>query len=107
MQKNSTDWRFNWGAFFLTWIWAIANRSLNRVTVMLLIFCLIPYFGILSAIGLAFYSGMTGDRRAWTNKSWKDRDHFLKVQKRWAVIGLSQLVLGVAFLLTLPFFFEK
>src|SRR5574337_1881748 len=79
---------FNWGAFFLTWIWAWRNRSLNRITVILFVLCILPYLGFVSAVALAVYSGLTGNRRAW--QAWENKEEpeqFVKRQKRWAVIG--------------------
>jgi len=100
--------KFNWGAFFLTWIWAIGNRSLNRLTVLLLILCLVPYIGVFSAIALSVYSGMTGNRRAWNHENmWRDEAHFKKVQHRWTVVGVTQFVLVIVGLLLLPLFYEK
>lgn len=99
---------FNWGAFFLTWIWAIGNRSLNATTVILLVFCIVPYIGLPSAIALSLYSGFTGNRRAWARPAlWRDEVHFAKVQRRWALIGTAQFVAIVVLLLFLPIFYEK
>jgi hypothetical protein len=98
---------FNWGAFLLTWIWALGNRSLNATTVVLLLLCVIPYLGVASAVALAVYSGRTGNRLAWKNKKWADKDHFLRVQRRWAVIGAAQFALALILLTVMPFFYEK
>ena len=91
---------FNWGAFLLTWIWALGNRSFSLLTLILLFLCLIPYLGVGAAICLAIYSGITGNRRAWTNKQCRaqDRDRFLAVQRRWKIAGIAQLVLALVFL---------
>ena len=70
---------FNWGAFFLTWIWALGNRCFNLVTLVLLLAYFLPYYlGLLSALTLAVYCGVTGNRRAWNHKQWRDHKHFLK-----------------------------
>ena len=108
-QVPSTFRKFNWGAFFLTWIWALGNRSLNRITIVLLLLCLVPYLGVVSAITLSIYSGVTGSDRAWQNnkKRWKDLEHFQRVQKRWAIIGLAQFILVVLCLAFLPIFYVK
>jgi hypothetical protein len=88
---------FNWGAFLFTWIWALGNRSFNVLTLILLLLCLIPYVGVGAAIGLAIYSGATGNRRAWNNKRWQNRDHFLVVQRHWRVAGLAQIAVALVF----------
>jgi hypothetical protein len=100
--------KFNWGAFFLTWIWAIGNKSLDITTVILLILCIVPYLGLPSAIALALYSGFTGNRRAWGRRTlWRDEAHFVRIQRRWAFVGTAQFVLVVFLLLFLPIFYEK
>lgn len=98
---------FNWGAFCLTWIWAIGNRTFNKLTLLLLILCAVPYVGPISAIGLMFYSGVTGSDRAWKSKKWHDSEHFRRVQRRWAIVGVAQFVLALLFMVGVPFFVAK
>lgn len=98
---------FNWGAFFLTWIWAIGNKAFNKLTLLLLILCVIPYVGPLSAIGLMFYSGLTGNNRAWKSKDWRDLEHFNKVQRRWTLVGVAQFVFALLFMIGIPLFTTK
>jgi hypothetical protein len=98
---------FNWGAFSLTWIWSLRNGSLNVTTVVLLILCLTPYLGLAFALALAVYSGITGNQRAWRNGKWRDREHFVSVQRRWTVFGLVQLIIAIVFLASLPVFYER
>ncbi|MCU1225015.1 MAG: uncharacterized protein JWQ42_3108 [Edaphobacter sp.] len=114
--KNSVNylpmWRsplvgFNWGAFFLTWIWSIRNRSLNFPTIVLLFLCLTPHLGLVFALALAIYSGITGNQRAWRNARWRDSQHFIHVQRCWAMWGLVQCILAVVLLFTLPVFYDK
>jgi hypothetical protein len=98
---------FNWGAFFLTWIWAIGNKTFNKLTLLLLILCAVPYVGPLSAIGLMLYSGLTGNERAWKSKDWHDPEHFKKVQRRWAFVGVAQFVVALLFVISVPLFTTK
>jgi hypothetical protein len=98
---------FNWGAFFLTWIWAIGNKTFNKLTLLLLILCAVPYLGPLSAIGLMLYSGLTGNERAWKSKDWHDPEHFKKVQRRWAFVGVAQFVVALLFVISVPLFTTK
>jgi len=98
---------FNWGAFFLTWIWAIGNRSFNTVTLLHLVFCAVPYVGPFSAISLMLYSGLTGNDRAWNAKEWQDSEHFKRVQRRWALVGVTQFAIAVLLVAGTPFFFVK
>lgn len=111
-QPRHTDGRpvlnkFNWGAFFLTWIWAIGNKTFNKLTLLLLILCLVPYVGPFSAIGLMLYSGLTGNNRAWKSKQWRDLKHFKRVQRRWAFAGMAQFVLALFFVISVAFFTTK
>jgi hypothetical protein len=98
---------FNWGAFFLSWIWSIFNRSLNIPTIVLLVLCLTPYIGFAFALVLAIYSGVTGHKRAWRNGKWRDMEHFVSVQRRWAVLGLLQFIAAILLFIFLPVFYEK
>jgi hypothetical protein len=99
---------FNWGAFFLTWIWALGNKSFDVTTGILLVLCFVPYASLPSAIALSLYSGFTGNRRAWAKRpDGREEAHFLKVQRRWAFVGATQFALIIVLLLFLPIFYEK
>lgn len=106
-RANSPGRRFNWGAFFLTWIWALGNRSMNAITLALLLLCFLPYLGVVSAIALSFYYGLTGNSRAWRNRRWESVEHFTRIQKRWAVIGLVQFCVALFILVVLTQIYEK
>jgi len=76
---------WSWGAFFLTWVWGIGNRTwISFLT-------LIPYVGFVVAIML----GIKGREWAWRNKRWESLEHFQRVQKRWSFWGVF-LIVGVA-----------
>ena len=97
LEAVPTIHNFNWGAFFLTWIWAIGNRSFDRITGWLLVLCIVPYIGPLSALALMVYCGKTGNRRSWENKQWESIGHFERVQRRWAIAGVLQFALAILF----------
>ena len=69
---------WNWGAFWLGWIWGIRNRT----WIAFLEF--IPYFGIV----WAFILGAKGNKWAWQNQKWDSIEQFKKSQHRWAKWGL-------------------
>ncbi len=73
---------WSWGAFFMSWIWAIGNRT------WIGLLALVPYLGFIMAIVL----GVNGRKWAWQNKRWDDIEHFNRVQRRWSIWG-SCLVL--------------
>ncbi len=89
---------WNWGAFFLTWIWGLAHNAWITLTVLFVGF--IPLIGPLIALGLAIYLGVKGNELAWTNRKFKDLDEFNAVQKAWATWGVAicvvSFVLGFA-----------
>jgi hypothetical protein len=92
---------FNWGAFWLTWIWAVGNRCMNWLSFALLIAVFLPYIGVFAAVALAVYSGRTGNRRAWAVRRQKDETAFLANQRRWkwaanALVGTLVALLIVA-----------
>jgi xanthine/uracil permease len=76
-----------WGAFFLTWIWGIGNRTWIAL-LALLVFALPPvisgFFGLFMAIVLL----KSGRKWAWKNKKWKSAEHFNHVQRIWSIAGL-------------------
>ena len=69
---------WNWGAFFLSWIWGIGNSSYKAL------FVFIPIVGLI----MPFVLGVKGNKWAWQNRVWRDVDHFKKTQKRWTISGL-------------------
>ena len=73
---------WSWGAFLLTWIWAIGNRTwIGLLT-------LVPYVGIIMAIML----GIRGREWAWKNKKWDSVEHFNRVQRQWSMWGIGLVV---------------
>lgn len=70
---------WNWGAFFLTWIWGIGNRS------YLTFLAFVPLVGFFIMTPV---SGVFGNQWAWENKKWDSVEHFKKTQRKWAHWGL-------------------
>lgn len=69
---------WSWGAFLLTWIWGLGNR----VWISLLMF--VPLVNIV----MWFILGAKGRQWAWQKGSWRDIEHFKRVQRRWAIAGV-------------------
>lgn len=65
---------WSWGAFLLSWAWAIGNKT------WIGLLALIPYAGLIMAIVL----GIKGREWAWQNKEWESVEHFQRVQKQWS-----------------------
>ncbi|QPC92485.1 cytochrome c oxidase assembly factor Coa1 family protein [Mesorhizobium sp. INR15] len=77
--------RWNWGAFFLNWIWGIGNST------FIALLALIPGVNIIMIIVL----GARGSRWAWKNRAWRDAEQFRKTQRNWAIAGLLVWVVAL------------
>jgi hypothetical protein len=75
---------FNWGAFFLTWIWGIGNGVWISFLALIL--------GIIWSIVL----GIKGNEWAWQHKKWNSVEHFKKTQKIWSKWGVGLFIVGIA-----------
>jgi len=82
---------WNWGAFFLNWIWGIGNST----WIAFLMF--IPLFNFV----WIFILGAKGTKWAWQNKKWESVEHFQRVQKKWAFWGLIIFIIEIAVLAAL------
>ncbi|HEY0075249.1 MAG TPA: DUF1559 domain-containing protein [Abditibacteriaceae bacterium] len=82
---------FNWGAFFLSWIWAISHRA------WIGLLALIPCVGLV----MCFVLGFKGNEWAWRNRHYPSIADFKRAQKSWAIAGLV-LVLASVLLVPLP-----
>ena len=77
--------RWNWGAFFLNWIWGIGNST------YIALLCLIPFVNII----MIFVLGAKGSEWAWQNRHWDSVEHFKRVQRAWAWWGFGLFLLGI------------
>ena len=88
--------RFNWGAFFLSFIWGIFNKT--PITLIIFIFCIFPksISNILILI-CSIWFGIKGNTWAWQNKYWESVEHFHSIQKKWAMAGIILIVIMLLF----------
>lgn len=89
---------WSWGAFFMSWIWAIGNRT------WIGLLALVPYLGFVIAIIL----GVKGREWAWQNKRWDDIEHFNRVQRRWSIWGACLVLIpvtGIMAALLIPLYY--
>ncbi len=88
--------RFNWGAFFFSFIWAFFNGAYIQAFIYLgVTFFLNIFSPVLSSIvgfGLCIWFGINGNEWALKSKSWKSIAHFHLVQRRWAMAIFIYLV---------------
>ena len=78
---------WNWGAFFLHWIWGIGNG------VWIALLSLIPFVSWV----MMFVLGAKGSEWAWAAKKWDSVEHFKRTQRTWALAGLALWIVGVVF----------
>ena len=79
---------WNWGAFFLSWIWGIGNNTW---------IAFLTFIPIVNFI-MIFVLGAKGNEWAWQNKRWNSLEHFKKVQKLWGIWGLILFLISVLFM---------
>jgi len=82
---------WNWGAFWLNWIWGIRNRT----WIAFLVF--IPYFNFV----WVFFLGAKGNKWAWQNQKWDSIEQYKKSQRRWAMWGLIIFLCSIVPLIAL------
>jgi hypothetical protein len=85
--------KWNWGAFWLTWIWGIFNKSYIALLVFL------PIANII----VPFYLGARGSELAWKNTYWSNVEEFKRAQRKWAisawiVVLIFSLIIGAQFI---------
>jgi len=85
--------RWNWGAFLLSWIWAIGNN------VWLGLLAFLPYLWLPMAILL----GAKGNEWAWETGRYTDLESFKKRQNNWTKAGFIVLAVVGCFYLSLFF----
>lgn len=84
--------KWNWGAFILTWIWGIGNKTYIS---------LLMFVPIINWI-IPFILGFKGYTWAYYNGDWKDRESFFKNQRDWAkwafiAVGAFVLIITLTF----------
>ena len=84
-----SEW--NWGAFLLTWIWGLGNKT----HISFLVF--VPLLNYV----WPFVLGAKGNKWAWQNKTWQSIEQFEKTQKRWAIWGAIAAVLVIVIIAVL------
>src|SRR3990172_2673818 len=93
---------WNWGAFLLSWIWAIGNNKFDMAVYGLASYTLsflIGPLGWLAELAISVILGMKGNEWAWQNKKWRSIEHFKKTQKTWLKWGIVASILDVLLLL--------
>lgn len=65
--------KWNWGAFWLTWVWGIGNK------------CYVALFGLIPIVNIfvRFYLGKNGNELAWRATRWHSEEALLECQRKW------------------------
>ena len=74
---------WNWGAFFLNWVWGLGNQTY----ISLLMF--VPPATFVMPIVL----GVRGNQWAWAHNTWESTEHFRRVQRNWARVGVAAVTI--------------
>lgn len=77
--------RWNWGAFLLSWIWGIGNRT------YIAFLAFVPFVGLV----MPFVLGARGSAWAWRNRRWESVEAFRAAQRKWALWGVAVLALMI------------
>ncbi|MDO5610948.1 MAG: cytochrome c oxidase assembly factor Coa1 family protein [Pseudomonadota bacterium] len=80
---------WNWGAFFLNWVWGLFNGTPRALL------SLIPLIGLI----MPFVLGAKGNQWAWQHRRWESIEAFKKAQRLWAIAGA--IIAGLALLAAL------
>jgi len=75
--------RWSWGAFFLHWIWGVANNVWIAFLVLLL------------PVVWNIVLGVKGNEWAWQHRRFESLEKFDEIQAVWARWGLILFILGV------------
>ncbi len=91
IDKEIVKW--NWGAFFCSWLWGVFNGVYWPAFIILI--AAIPYLGQVCSLCLCVYLGLNGSKLAWRTGRFKDFERFKKWQRNWAIGGVVWFCLNI------------
>lgn len=96
-QPDLTKW--NWGAFFLNFIWGPFNGCWWTLVVWVVctVLSFVPVINLISGLAYLIFSivlGAKGTQWAWENKVWSGADDFEQTQSTWAKVGIAIFVVS-------------
>lgn len=99
---------FNWGAFFLSWIWAVNHRVWIGLGILVLsLLSMIQgigfVFSILSFIG-CIVLGIKGNSLAWKHRKFESVEQFRAVQQAWTRWGLVVFIVLLIAMLAFSYY---
>ena len=87
---------WNWGAFVISWIWAL-NHKMVAWGIGIFLISFVPYLGGLAHLAAAIYLGAKGNDLAWQNRRFESVADFKACQAIWAKWGIGLLLLNIVF----------
>ena len=123
LEQDVIGKRFNWGAFFLTWIWGLGNKVWITLLIIPVWFLFAIFSTLIEATGLLvgfahsmmmvvlnlallaiqILFGVNGNRWAWKKKKYKSVEHFHKIQRIWAVVATILVIINIALVCMMTF----
>lgn len=85
--------RWNWGAFFCSWLWGAFNGIYWPLFIILI--AGIPYVGQVCSLCLCVYLGLNGSKMAWRTGKYHSFERFKNAQKNWAIGGIIWFALNI------------
>lgn len=82
--------RFNWGAFYFSWVWGLNHGASWTLWMLLLSF--IPCAGLIFAV----YIGQKGNQAAWDSGRFSTVEEMLACQRIWGYWALGFFLVTVA-----------
>ena len=103
--KVVTD-KFNWGAFFFSWIWGICYKK--WIMLLVIVAYMIPFVGALIGLGLQIWFGINGNKWAWQSKRYRSIQEFHEIHKKWATAGVILMIINLITVIAMfAFFFQQ
>lgn len=85
--------KWNWGAFFCSWLWGAFNGIYWPLFIILI--AGIPYVGQVCSLCLCVYLGLNGSKMAWRTGKYHSFERFKNAQKNWAIGGIIWFALNI------------
>ena len=93
--------RWNWGAFLFNWVWALAHNSWFGLLALFFpvvsflalfasgwVLAIVFFAGLIGTVAVAILLGIKGNKLAWQNRKFANREEFESVQRIWARVAL-------------------
>ena len=85
--------KWNWGAFFCSWLWGAFNGIYWPLFIILI--AGVPYIGQVCSLCLCVYLGLNGSKMAWRTGKYKTFERFKKSQRIWTIGGIIWFALNI------------